>query len=235
MKGLCIIGFIFFSFFSTAQSTDNSVKLSKKNRIDLTIGYAGSSALGGINDMMVAYGYDDPTTGWLFNAGEIINHPKMSGPKIFLKGSYTRYYDGKSGIGADIRYAYLGDINGYSEDKGYLFISLYSVSAGVHYVYRPNKYFEIALGPLLALNAGDDTDADMKRFHDYSFGLDGKLSLVLAEGKVSFWALNAEYILMSKSALGPYETTNYTTRFIIPETRISFNTFQLGLVYGFKF
>ncbi|MFB6342168.1 hypothetical protein ACE1ET_10605 [Saccharicrinis sp. FJH62] len=235
MKYIFFIGFLLISLVSSGQSDNNNPEKNKKNRFDLSLGYAGSVAPGQITDLMNAYGYNDPTTGWLFNAGEIINHPKFSGPQIFVSGSYTNFYKGKSGIGGDLRYAYLGEVSGYSESKGYLFVSLHSVSAGLHYTYRPFKHFEFSLGPLLSLNAGDNTSAEATKYRNYSFGLDGKLSLVLTEGKVSFWALNAEYILMSKTALGPYETTNYTTNFTIPETQINFSTLQIGMVYGFKF
>lgn len=235
MRYLCIIGFFLVTQTFLGQATSNNSVKNKKNRIDLDIGYAGSAAVNQIKDLMISYGYNDPTTGWLFNAGEIINHPRVGVPQIFVNGSYTNFYKEKTGIGVDLRYAYLNEISGYSENKGYLFITLYSVSAGLHMTYRLFKSAEVSLGPLVSLNSGDDTGVESNKFNDLSIGLDGKISFVMAEGKVSFWALNAEYIFMSKAGLGPYETTDYTTVYTLPESKISFNTFQIGLIYGFKF
>lgn len=234
MKTIMLIG-VLLAFVGFNAIGSGETDRQKNQRISFGVGYAHSSVVNDVTNLLIKYGYDDPTTGWLFNPGEIIEHPKFSGPRIFASGSYTNYLNRSSAIAFDLNYTYAGELSGYGENKGYLFIRMHSFRLAARYTYRPFKRLEISLGPLLAFNSGDDVGAESKKYGDTNLGVDSKITFILKDGQTSFWGLFVEYALIFNSDLGPYDTSEYTTVYTIPVSKVNFSTLHLGLCYGFKF
>lgn len=196
--------------------------------------FLGPSAA--IRQLLIDHRYNATTEAWFF--GGSTAHPIVQKSGITFSLSYVHRINKKGALGLSYGFAGFGEAMGACVENNelyYLSFDLNSHHVVLFYNYEILKNVSIKAGPALVMNSckkTNDFDATEEQNLNYAPGILTGIRWRFYNSKIVYVGLQSDCLLMSKTQLGPFTSTGYSTVKRFPESRIGLSYMNAEIMLG---